>query len=305
MKISRRTFLKDAGILLAASGLDPAFLPRFADALEEMATGRAPLLWLQGQSCSGCSVSLLNSESPGPAELITRYLSLYFHQTLSAATGPSALDAIESAIDSGEFILAVEGAVPLGMKNACKIGHENFYDLLIRASQQAKAVVSVGTCSAFGGIPAAPPNLTGAAPVEQAFKEAGINRPLIHLPGCPAHPAWIVGTLVQVLKTGIPELDEFRRPKAFYHHLLHEQCPFFAQYQKKHFAKTLGEEGCLFNLGCQGVVTQADCSLRGWNGGVSWCIRGRSVCAGCTRPEFARDPHFSFFRLNEEDDFSV
>ncbi|WP_305042299.1 hydrogenase small subunit [Geoalkalibacter sp.] len=301
MKLTRRTFLKDAGLLLASLGLEPSLLPRMADALEEMASGRAPILWLQGLSCSGCSVSLLNSESPGPADLITRYLSLYFHQTLSAATGAAAKDAVETAIAKGGYILVVEGAVPLGVKEACKFADENFSEQLLRAARSAQAVVCTGTCAAFGGIPAAPPNLTGAAGVGAALKQAGLARPLINLPGCPTHPAWLVGTLLQVLKSGLPELDELQRPTRFFGQLLHEQCPLFAQYQKKHFAQALGEDGCLFKLGCQGVVTQADCSLRGWNGGVNWCIRGRSICIGCARPEFALDPQFAFFRLNEND----
>jgi len=300
MKITRRTFLKDAGLLVAAMGMGPALLPKVAEALEEMATGRAPILWLQGQSCSGCSVSLLNSESPGPADLLTRYLSLYFHQTLSAATGEAAREAMARAIEAGGYILVVEGAVPLGMPEACRIAEENFVSLLTRAARKAKAVVSVGACASFGGIPAAPPNLTGAAPVAEALEKAGVNVPLIHLPGCPPHPAWIVGNLVHVLKVGIPELDEFRRPKRTYGQLLHEQCPYFANYQEKKFALQPGAAGCLFKLGCQGVVNHSDCSIRGWNGGVNWCIRGRAVCIGCARPEFARDPEFPFYRLNEK-----
>ena len=300
MKMDRRTFLKDAGLLVAALGLSPSWLPKAAEALEEMATGRAPILWLQGQSCSGCSVSLLNSESPGPADLITRYLSLYFHQTLSAATGVAATEAMARALEAGNYILVAEGAVPLGMPDACRIADENFADLLTRAAKRAKAVVCVGACAAFGGIPAAPPNLTGAVAAGEALAKAGVKVPVINIPGCPPHPAWIVGNLVNVLKVGIPELDEFQRPKRTFGHLLHEQCPYFAQYQAQKFAQQPGEAGCLFKLGCQGVVTHADCSNRGWNGGVNWCIRARAVCIGCARPEFARDPEFAFYRLNEE-----
>ena len=302
MKLTRREFLKDAGILVAALGLGPALQPKVAAALEEMATGRAPLLWLQGQSCSGCSVSLLNADSPGPAELITRYLSLYFHQTLSAATGETALSVVDKAIDSGNYILAVEGSVPTKIPEACKIGERTFQDWLVRAAGPAKAVVAIGTCASFGGIPAAPPNLTGATPVGEVLKSQGVTKPVINLPGCPAHPAWIVGTLVHVLKLGLPELDEFSRPKRNYGQLIHDQCPFFAKYQAKQFAKSLGEEGCQFKLGCQGVVTHADCSMRGWNSGVNWCVRSKAVCVGCARPEFARDPGFPFYRLNEQEE---
>lgn len=300
MKLSRRTFLKDAGLLAAGLGLGPSLVPRVAAALEELAGGRAPVLWLQGQSCSGCSVSLLNSESPGPADLLTRYLSLYFHQTLSAATGSAALRAVERGIAAGGYVLAVEGAVPLGTPEACRFNHEPFDKLLVRAAGAAKAVLAVGTCAAFGGIPAAPPNPTGATPVLDALTRAQVKTPVIHLPGCPPHPAWLVGNLVHLLKVGVPELDPHRRPVRTYGRLLHDQCPYFADYERQKFAKALGDGGCLFKLGCQGVITGADCSLRGWNGGVNWCVRAHAPCAGCARPAFARDPAYPFYRLNED-----
>ncbi|MHB8767138.1 MAG: hydrogenase small subunit [Deferrisomatales bacterium] len=299
MGIDRRTFLKDAGLLVAGLGLGPGLVPRFASALEALATGRAPVLWLQGQSCSGCSVSLLNSESPGPAELLTRYLSLYFHQTLSAATGDAAQQALEKAISAGGYLLVVEGAVPLGFPEACRVAHEPFAALLGRAAARAKAVLAVGTCSSFGGIPAAPPNLTGAASAAAALAKAGVKTPVVHLPGCPPHPAWIVGNLVHVLKVGLPALDEHRRPVRTYGRLLHDQCPHFADYERQKFARALGDGGCLFKLGCQGVVTAADCAYRAWNGGVNWCVRARAPCLGCARPGFAQDPNYPFYRLNE------
>ncbi|MBE0618376.1 MAG: hydrogenase small subunit [Proteobacteria bacterium] len=299
MALDRRTFLKDAGLLVAALGLGPALRPTFAEALEELTTGRAPVLWLQGQSCSGCSVSLLNSERPGPADLLTRYLSLYFHQTLSAATGEAARQALERAIEGGGYVLVTEGAAPLGVPEACTVGEEPYVHLLQRAARRASAVVAVGTCACFGGIPAAPPNLTGAASTTEALAAAGITVPVVHLPGCPPHPAWMVGNLVHLLRVGMPDLDEHRRPIRTYGRLLHDQCPHFADYERQDFAVALGQDGCLFKLGCQGVITHADCSQRGWNGGVNWCVSSRAPCVGCARPEFARDPTYPFYRLNE------
>ncbi len=300
MKLDRRTFIKDAAILIAGMGLAPGLTPSIAEALEELATGRAGVLWLHGQACSGCSVSLLNSESPTPEDLLTRYLSLYYHQALSAATGDPALQAVNKAIAAGGYILVVEGAVPVGMPESCVIGDEHFVDLLVRAAQKAKAVVSIGTCAAFGGIPAAPPNLTGARSVSAALGGRGVAVPVINLPGCPCHPGWLVGNLAYTLKVGIPPLDEQLRPIRTYGRLLHDTCPYFAQYQAKDFAVNLGDHGCLFKLGCQGVVTKSDCSLRMWNGGTNWCVRALAPCVGCARPEFANNPDFPFFRLNEK-----
>ena len=300
MTMDRRTFLKDAAFLVAGMGLSPLLKPRFAAALEDLASGRAPVLWLQGQSCSGCSVSLLNSESPGPADLLTRYLSLYFHQTLSAGTGEAALTAVQTAIRAGGYVLVVEGAVPLGMSHACVMGEEPFGDLLARAARNARAVVAVGSCASFGGIPAAPPNLTGAASVAESLKAKGVSKPLVNLPGCPPHPAWMVGNLVYLLKLGVPEMDEHLRPLRTYGRLLHDGCPHFAQYEREDFAERPGEQGCLFKLGCQGVVTPSDCSFRGWNGGVNWCVRARAPCIGCARHDFAHNPDYHFYRLTEK-----
>lgn len=299
MGMDRRTFLKDATLLVAGMGLGTAWRPRFAEALEALASGRAPVLWLQGQSCSGCSVSFLNSESPGPADLVTRYLSLYFHQTLSAATGEAAQSALEKAIGEGGYILVAEGSVPLGVPEACTVGEEAYPDLLARAARRAQAVVAVGSCAAFGGIPGGGVNPTGAGPVSAALAKAGVSVPLLNLSGCPPHPAWMVGNLVVTLQAGIPPLDDYRRPLGTYGKLLHDQCPHFAQYERQEFAAALGEDGCLFKLGCQGVVTHSDCSFRGWNGGVNWCVRSRAPCVGCARPGFAKDPDYPFFRLNE------
>ncbi|PLX93706.1 MAG: hypothetical protein C0621_06950 [Desulfuromonas sp.] len=300
MTLNRRTFLKDAAFLVAGMGLNVGWTPRFAEALELLATGRAPLLWLQGLSCSGCSVSLINSEAPGPAALMTRYLSLYFHQTLSAATGESAVDAVNRAIESGDYLLAVEGAVPVGMPAACRIGHEPYSDLLLRAARRAKAVLAVGTCASFGGIPAAPPSPTGSIGSDVFLRQQGVETACVNLPGCPAHPAWVVASIVHLLKKGIPTLDEHRRPLQIYGKLLHDQCQNFALYQKKEFSTRQGEAGCLFKLGCQGVITHADCPMRGWNGGSSWCVKVNAPCVGCTRPEFSRDPGYAFYRLNEQ-----
>ncbi len=299
MKITRRTFLKDAGLVVGILGLSQSAVPQVAEALELLASGRAPVLWLQGQACSGCSISLLNSESPSPADLLTRYLSLYFHHTLSAATGVAARKVLEQSIADERTVLVVEGSVPAGMPKACTLGDETFNELLIRAAKGAQAVVCVGACASFGGIPAAQGNPTGALDVPTFLQQAGIEKPVINLPGCPTHPAWSVGTILHLLRGSLPELDELHRPKAYYNELLHDQCPLFAKYQIQEFARLPGEDGCLFKLGCQGAITKADCSMRGWNGGVNWCVRTRGVCVGCARPEFARDRDYPFYRIHE------
>ena len=202
--LSRRSFIELSTKLCALMGLGAGAIPRVAEAVEELASGNAPVLWLQGQSCSGCSVSLLDADAIAPAHLITRYINLSFHQTLSATTGTQAVETVNKIIAAGGYILVVEGAVPAAMPRACAFGGEPFGEQLIRAAKAAKAVVAVGSCASFGGIPGAENNPTGAISAVQHLKNQGVSTPAILIPGCPCHPDWLLGTLTHVLKVGIP-----------------------------------------------------------------------------------------------------
>ena len=298
--ITRRKFFELSAKLAAVMGLGSSVLPGIADALEKLSTGNAPVLWLQGQSCSGCSVSLLNSEEPGPAQILTGYISLLFHSCISAATGGVGTEIINKSIEQGKYILVVEGSVPAGMPEACVVGEETFTKQLSRAAKKADAVVALGSCASFGGIPAAENNPTGAISVPQHLKNEGAAAPVILLPGCPAHPDWLVGTLVHVLKYGIPPLDNKGRPQMFYSRILHDQCPRFADYERENFAKTFSDDGCLFKLGCLGPNTHADCTVRYWNGGVNTCVRAGAPCIACASEQFPGKTSFSMYRKGEQ-----
>ena len=156
-------------------------------------------------------------------------------------------------------------------------------------AKNAMAILCVGTCSSFGGIPAAAPNPTGCKSVKAYLDEIGISKPLINIPGCPPHPDWIVSTIASILIGGLPkaeELDDNLRPLTFYGKLIHETCPRRSYFDEGKFAKKFGEEGCLFELGCKGPITYADCPTRHWNSGTNWPIGAGAPCNGCTQPEF-------------------
>ena len=71
-------------------------------------------------------------------------------------------------------------------------------------SKDAAAVVAVGTCATFGGVPAASPNPTGAVGVMDLVK----GKPIVNIPACPANPANMVGVVLHYVLTGqVPELD--------------------------------------------------------------------------------------------------
>lgn len=295
--ITRRDFLKYGAALAGLFGLETAAGGTLAEALEQLAQGAAPVLWLQGQSCTGCSVSFLNTEQPDIAEVLTRYVSLVAHSTLSSATGGQFMEIVHRAVANGGYYLVAEGAVPAGMPRACMIAHEPYTELLAKAARNSRAVIAIGTCAAAGGIPAAEDNPTGAISVPDFFKKAGVSKPTILLPGCPCHPDWLVGTLAHLLRFGLPPLDSLGRPLAFYSKLLHDICPRFADYERERYARAFGDEGCLFQLGCLGPVTHADCTRRDWNG-VNTCIDAGAPCIGCARPEFVLKKDFSLYRKN-------
>jgi hydrogenase small subunit len=299
-KITRRKFLAQSIQLAALMGLEASAVPQIAQALEQLSKGTAPILWLQGLSCSGCSVSLLNSEAPSPAQLLTRYISLWFHSTLSTATGHMGMSIVNQSIEKGGYFLAVEGSMPVSMPEACRMGGEPVTHLVAKAAAKAQAIVAVGTCASFGGIPAAENNPTGAMSVPAFLKSQNISKPIIVVPGCPIHPDWLVGTLIHVIKFGIPALDEQGRPKMFYGDTIHNQCPRFSFYESEMFAKTFSDQGCLFQLGCFGPRTFADCTTRLWNSRMNSCINAGAPCVGCASEDFARKATFHFYRKNEK-----
>lgn len=293
--ITRRQFIELGGRFAVLMGLGTGAAPKLADALESLAQGRAPVLWLQAMSCSGCSVSLLNADRPGPAEILTRYISLHFHSTLSAATGAVAMRVINDSIQEGGYLLVVEGSIPVAMPKACMVGGEPISAQVLRAARRARAVICAGTCSSYGGIPAAESNPTGALAVPEFLAREGVDKPVIRLPGCPAHPDWMTGTMAHVLKFGLPDLDADNRPTMFFSRPVHDLCPRFPDYERQRFAATFAEDGCLFKLGCLGPVTHADCSLRLWNAGTSFCINANAPCIGCSAKTFASATAFPFY----------
>ncbi len=167
---TRREFLELSAKMTALLGLGSSAVPKVAEALEILSAENPPVLWLQGQSCSGCSVSLINSENPGPAKILTTYISLLFHSTLSTATGDVGMQIVHRSIDEGGFFLVVEGSMPDQMPEACIMGHEPVTELVARAARKARAVIAIGACASFGGIPSAENNPTGAMSVPDFLK---------------------------------------------------------------------------------------------------------------------------------------
>lgn len=290
MELTRREFLKLCSAAAAGAGLAQTAIPELVSAMEEAAVKKPPVIWLQGANCTGCAVSLLNTAHPSIAEVLLKIINLHYCPTVMAASGDLAFNYMDFIAEKakGSFFLVVEGAVPtkdngvyctIGMKNGREV---TLLEMLNEIGPKAAAIVAVGDCAAFGGIPAAKPNPTGCKPVSQVI--SGV--PIINLQGCPPHPDWILGTVVHVLLFGLPELDNKGRPTMFYGETVHQNCPNYSYFQEGKMAKKFGDKGCLIELGCKGPMASSDCPLRKWNSGTNWCIGVGAPCIGCSSPDF-------------------
>jgi len=229
-----------------------------------------------------------------------------------AGAGDIVIEEMESTYEKekGKYVLVVEGAIPTAGNPADygSIGEKNgkpvsMADRVADLGKDALAVIALGTCAAFGGIAAGAPNPSGSIGVQNLFKQRNISTPLINIPGCAPHPDWFISTVAGVLLLGLPkpeEVDEHKRPKAFYGQLVHENCPRRSYFDEGKFARNFSEPGCLNELGCKGPVTYADCPIRRWNGGVNWCIGSGSPCIGCVEPGFPDDLAPFYVKLTED-----
>jgi Ni,Fe-hydrogenase I small subunit len=113
--------------------------------------------------------------------------------------------------------------------------------------------------------------------------------PVVNVPGCPALPDCIIGTLwaLRGNRLAQADLDRFDRPRVFYGKLAHHACPRNEYYEFKASATAYSQQGCLFeNLGCKGTLCESDCNERLWLARTGSCTRGGFPCLSCTSPAF-------------------
>lgn len=286
--VSRRGFLKFCAATASMLALPPGMAGTIAKALER--APRPSVIWLSFQECTGCTESLTRSHAPTVEGLIFDSISLDYHHTLQAASGTAAEQAREAAMQQhrGQYLLVVDGSIPLGNPGYSTIAGISNLDMLKEAAAGAAAIVAVGSCAAFGGLPNAQPNPTQAVSVGDIIKD----KPIINVPGCPPIPVVITGVLAHYLVFGtIPELDSLGRPKVFYGTNIHDRCYRRPFYERGWFAETFDDEGarkgwCLFKLGCKGPITYNACATVKWNDGVSFPIESGHGCLGCSEPKF-------------------
>ena len=286
--VTRRGFMKFCAATASMMALPPSAAKLIAATLEKIR--RPSVIWLSFQECTGCTESLTRSHSPSIESLIFDAISLDYHHTLQAAAGDAAESARTTAMEEnkGQYLLVVDGSIPLkdGGIYSTIAGMTNL-EMLKETAEHAAAIVCVGSCSAFGGLPNANPNPTGAVAVSDIITD----KPIINIPGCPPIPSVIAGVIVQYLTFGLPELDHLNRPKAFYGHSIHDRCYRRPFYERGQFAENFDDEGarkgwCLFKVGCKGPTTYNACAVTKWNNGTSFPIEAGHGCIGCSEPRF-------------------
>ena len=289
--VSRRSFLQLCSTLIVAAPVGLSLTSKASAAQVARIVGKArrpSVIWLHFQDCTGCTETLLRTSAPDVGHLILDVISLDYHETLMAASGAQAEAALRSAMEenAGKYVLVVEGSIPTRDDGVyMQLASKPAIQVVKEVASQAAAVIAMGSCASWGGVPSADPNPTGAVGVDSVIS----GKPIVNLPGCPPNPYNLLAVVLEYVTMGrLPELDQFSRPKFAYDRVIHENCPRRAHFDAGRFAAAFGDEGhrkgyCLYKLGCKGPVTHAACSTRHFNEipGV-WPIGIGVPCMGCT-----------------------
>ncbi|BCR06883.1 Ni/Fe hydrogenase [Desulfuromonas versatilis] len=286
--VSRRDFLKFCTATTAALALPVSFIPKVAQALED---ARVPVIWLEFQSCSGDSEAFLRANQPTAADIILDTISLEYAEVVMAAAGHLAEEAKHQAMEryKGKYIAIVEGSIPTGDGGVyCTVAGKSALETVREVCGNAAATIAVGSCAAFGNIPAAAPNPTGAIGVMEAVPGAAV----VNLPGCPLNAANLTATIVHFLTFGkLPATDRLGRPLFAHGKRIHDNCERRGHFDAGQYAEAFGDEGhrkghCLYKLGCKGPETFHNCPTVRYNEGVSWPVMAGHGCIGCSEPQF-------------------
>ena len=287
--VSRRSFLKFCAAMTATLAIPASHASEIAAAVA--AAPRLPLVWLHGQACGGNTATFLRSSDPTTAEILVDLLSVEYHETLMASSGPEAeRSRVETmATYPNGYLAVVEGGIPTAEDGVhCMVGGRVFRDIVREVCDGAIATIAVGSCAFDGGTPAASGGETGAVGAGHVVS----GGELIALPGCPLNVDNLAATIVYYLRfKKLPPTDPQHRPLFAYGGLIHNQCERRAAFEFGQFVTSWGDEGaqkgwCLYKMGCKGPEVYANCPTQKYADGTSWPVRAGHGCIGCTMPRF-------------------
>lgn len=288
--LSRRDFLKIVIEGAILGNFYQLISPPLAQAVAAGEINKLPVVMIETGTCTGDSISLANIWTPTFSDILTNITDWRFDWTMMQAQGDAVNKVLQETYEKmpHEYIMIVQGSmVQRDNGHYNHVAYENGQlitgiEIVRRIGLKAKYVVAIGSCATYGGPAAGYPNPTQSTGVQTILPE----RRVINVSGCPAHPDWVMGTLLHLALYGEPELEEFGRPKLFYGETVHNRCPRRRDYDQGIFATEIGQKECLYRVGCKGPVTYADCPIRRWNDRINWPIGCNTPCIGCTEPGY-------------------
>jgi len=274
----------------------------------------AHVIWMTtGLSCDGDTIAMTSATNPSLEDIVQGVIpgmpNVVIHNpVLAYETGAEFMQAWWDA-EAGKldpFVLIVEGSLPnenlsgdgywAAMGDNPETGQPiTTNEWVDRLSPKAAAVVAVGTCATYGGIPAMKNNPTGAMGVADYLGwdwKSSAGLPIVNIPGCPAQPDNMTEALLYLVlhlagMAPVPDLDAQGRPKWLFGRTVHESCNRAAFYEHGDFATEYGSDHrCLVKLGCKGPVVKCNVPVRGWQSGIGGCPNVGGICMACTMPGF-------------------
>src|SRR5215213_1385117 len=280
--------------------------------------------WLAGMSCDGCSIAATGATNPAVEDLMNGTIPglpkvILHHPVLSMEVGEDFTHAYELAA-RGEldapYVCIYEGSIAderiaaetdgyfsaMGLSAIEGDDEEGFSagrpmptaDRMAQMAPGAAAVIAIGTCATWGGIPAAAGNPTGSMSLmDQLGKNyrSALGLPVINVPGCPPIGDNFTETVAAILlflqgMGPLPEFDELGRPAWLFSETVHRGCTRAGYYEEGIFAEEYGDKECLVEIGCWGPVVNCNIVSRGFQSHMGGCMAAGGPCIGCTMPGF-------------------
>ena len=278
------------------------------------------IFWVAGMSCDGCSVAVTGATNPSVEELLAGTIpglprAVLHHPVLSVSAGAGFMKPFHAAAN-GElgvpYVVVIEGSIPddqafegdSGYYSAMGAGGfdplsegdqpNRMTDWVLKLAPGAAAMVAIGTCATWGGIPAAAGNVTGSMSLTDFLGEdyrSTLGVPIVNVPGCsPVGDNFtevVAGLLMFLQGIGpLPEFDELGRPAWQFKETVHRHCARAGYYEEGEFAEMPGDQECLVDVGCWGPVVQCNITERGAINHMGGCMIAGGACIGCTMPGF-------------------
>ena len=293
--LSRRTFLKrcrDISLLMCGSTLLTRSL---AEGFMQLVKDPPPIIFIHAQNCMGCTTSMLYGNDYDFFDLLSHIGGLEVHPALSFRQGTAYMQNLKQVAEQGSYLLVIEGSIPAQPREACYLGNDPLYNVLAGYAAKARMVISSDSCASHGGIPASGGNQTGALSVPAYLEEQKVKVPQLSIPGCPAHPDHLMGSIAYIAATGKapplkkdPQKKDTLLPAEYFGELLHNRCSRYQHFTQDMFVEDFAKDkdNCLLKKGCRGPITASDCPVRRWNQRTSVCVESNTPCIGCMSPRW-------------------